>query len=636
LDAAGGQWHQSGQLHDHDDDDGRWQLIRHGHRDRGVFGLAVTRREITGFGLIAFIAGIVLFADQQRHADGSGEQRRWTLGFRTSLAQPGAERPIEIDLTGEWVSTIVAARSGEYDAALELTNLHVKSSSGSLPAGASEQLAARLAHPFWVTYRSDGALVEVHFLKDTSPSDRNLLQMIATETAFVRAAAGRPVWTVLERDGAGSYLALYEQQGLSTVVKRKLKYLDIDGVAGAPANGFQVAVEQSELRFSLGSDGEVLGMDGSERMRIRVPLGDQAQLACAMETHLSNLRKTRAPELIGSLERARPRVTSSPVASHGGDAEPLRARDDERLLDGQTTASLLVAAMSGDGDSLLPDRLTALFRQRPEAAAAAADRLRKSGPQKRVTDALGRAASPTAIQALGEIARDGAVRVEARVDALTTLLRVHAPGPAVLRIPSTLLDDPEPRVQSAARMIGGALARAGRAEHPAEADALDAALIQRYRRAQKVQERCDLMAALGNSIGPAALPVIQEALRDAQGAVRAAAARALRLAPGAEIDDLLSTAMTSDSDPDVRSSAILAARFRHPLSARLGEALLRTARMDTVDSLRSSAITLLRQNPDSSPHTAETLAWIAGNDPQPGVRRLATQALAWVAAETTR
>jgi hypothetical protein len=579
----------------------------------------VTKPKTVGLGVMAVAAAAIFAAHHRRNVDGSGEQRRWTLSFRASLEQPG--HSIEVDLGGEWVSTIVAIRTNQYDAALELANLRVKSSSEILPAGAGEQLARRLAHPFWATYRSDGALVKVHFLKDTVASDRNLLEMIATQTAFVRAVAGRPVWNVMERDAAGSYLAIYQQAGPGRVVKRKLKYLDTDGVAGAPANGLRVAVEKSELRFALGSDGEILSLDGIEQMRIRVPLAEQAELTCAVETHLSNLRRTSAPELIGSLERAR--VISGPVASHV-DPEEIRAQNDERLLAGRTSASLLDAAMSGEGDL---ERLTALFRQRPEAAAAVAARLRKDGPQKRVTDALGRAASPEAIRALGELARDGAARADTRVDALTALLRVHAPAPEALRIPVALLDDGDARVASAARMIGGALARAGRAQHPAEADAIDAALIRRYRGARQEKERCDLLAALGNSTGPAALAVIKEALPDALGTVRAAAARALRLAPGPEIDALLSTVMTSDGDPDVRSNAILAARFRHPLSAALGEALVRTARTDRVAALRSSAITLLRQNPDSSPQVAETFAWIAENDPQSRVRRLARQAL---------
>jgi hypothetical protein len=202
--------------------------------------------------MIAVVAAAVLAAHHRRNVDGSGEQRRWALSFRASLEQPGqsidSSKPlatgsrqgprlaplgssIDVELRGEWVSTIVAVRSSEYDAALELANLHVESNLGIVPAGASEQIVRRLAHRFWATYTRDGALVELHFPNEVSASDRNLLQTIATETAFVRAGKGRPVWSVIEHDGAGSYLAIYQQAAPNSVVKRKLKYLDTNGVA---------------------------------------------------------------------------------------------------------------------------------------------------------------------------------------------------------------------------------------------------------------------------------------------------------------------------------------------------------------------------------------------------------------------
>jgi hypothetical protein len=73
-----------------------------------------------------------------------GEQRRWALDFRTRLEQPGG-RPIEIDLSGDWVSTISAVRPGEYDAALQLANACIKGDLGnSATTDAGEKLRQRL------------------------------------------------------------------------------------------------------------------------------------------------------------------------------------------------------------------------------------------------------------------------------------------------------------------------------------------------------------------------------------------------------------------------------------------------------------------------------------------------------------
>ncbi len=557
-----------------------------------------------------------------------GEQRRWALDFRVRLEQPGELRPIEIDIRGDWVSTISAVRPGETDVALQLANARIQGDLGtSVPADASNQLQQRLSRLFWATYREDGALLAVHFFKDVSPSDRNLLQMIATEIQFVHAGAERSTWSVGERDGGGEYQAIYNRTAPSEVVKRKLKYVSIDGAPGVPANGVRVDVDRSELRLSLDPDGGIVTLDGSNRVRIGLPFGKTGQLTATTETHLSGLRSSRAPELVGSLARALPGLVSSPVVTHESDPEQLRAGMDQRLLEGHSTESLLAAAMAKGDDRMLPDRLVALFRRRPEATAEATALLRKNGPEKRITDALGSAESQAAIHALGSMARDRDLPRSLRIDAITAFIRMQNPSVEAMRVPFDLMDDDDVRIASAARIVSGALARAGRATHPGEADRMDAALIARYRKVEGDAEVPDLLAAMGNSTGSPVVPVIEEALRDPRVPIRVAAARALRLSPGPEVDRLLAAAITEDRDPAVRAAALFAVSFRHPVGARLGEALVRAAKADTAEHVRSSAITLLRQNPEASPRIAETLQWIAEHDSKPGVRRLAQEAL---------
>jgi hypothetical protein len=527
-----------------------------------------------------------------------GEQRRWALDFRVRLEQPGGERPIEVDLNGDWVSTISAVRPGEYDVALELANASIRGGIGknrdgqkSVPADAGEQLRRRLARPFWATYRDDGALLAVHFFKNMDPSDCNLLQTIATETQFVHGDPDRPAWTVLERDGGGEYLAIYNRTGLNTVTKRKLKYVYTDGAAAAPANGVRIDVDQSELRISLDPDGGIMALDGGNRVRIGVPLEGAGQLLAVTETRLANLRRSEAPELVGSLARAFADVESSPIVTHAPDPERLRAEHDARLLEGRSTESLLAAALvdpakTKGADRLLPDRLAALFRQRPEATATAIGLLRKNGPAKRITDALGSAGSAAAIDALSSIARDRILPRPLRIDALTAFILAQHPSAGAMRIPVALLDDDDARIASAARIVSGSLARAGRVAHPAEADLIDAALVARYRKAQGPGEIADLLAALGNSLGPSVTPVIEDALRDPRVPVRTAAARALRLAVGPDVDRLFSTAITGDRDPGVRAAAIFAVSFRHPIGPALGEALVHAASVDPVEYVR--------------------------------------------------
>ena len=549
-----------------------------------------------------------------------GEQRRWALDFRVRLEQPGGDRPIEIDLRGDWVSTVVAARNDEYDVALELAGASIQGGAKGAPA---QEWRSR---PFWATYRKDGALLAVHFRKEVNPSDRNLLQTIATETQLVFADPDRPVWAALERDGAGEYMAVYNRLGGSKVVKRKLKYVYTDGAAGVPADRVRVDIGRSELQFSLDAEGDIAAVEGANQVTMSVSKGGAGQLTARTAIRLAGPRRTKARELIGSLSRALPDVETSPVITQQPDPERLRARQDARLIEGRTTESLLEAAVSGTDDGLVRDRLAALFRERPEAAQSTLAMLRKAA-HKRITDALGAAGSPAAIAVLGAVACDRTLPRPIRIDALTALFKVRNPSPEAMRLPDALLHDDDTRIASAARMASGALARAGRASRPEEADAIDAELVALYRHAHEAEEICELLAALGNSTGDAVVPVIKEALRDHREAVRAAAARALRLANGSGIDDLLAATIAGDRAPIVRAAAIFAAGFRNPIAPVIGDALVGVARADPVEHVRTGAVTLLRQNPNASPHIRETLVWVAEHDPEPGVRRLAAQAI---------
>jgi Lipoprotein amino terminal region len=283
-------------------------------------------------------------------------------------------------------------------------------------------------------------------------------------------------------------------------------------------------------------------------------------------------------------------------------------------------------------DQWLPERLAALFRQRPEAAPLAVALLRQKGPQARITNALAVAGSPAAMDALGNLARDSSVPVAIRVDALTAFVRLHSPSPEMMRIGGDLLSDSNSQVRAAACLASGALARAGRSEHRAQADAIDAALIARYRKAQSIGELSDLLAGFGNSVGPAVLPAIEESLRDPRPTVRAAAVKGLRLAEAPEVDGLLSATITADADPEVRGTAIFAASFRTP-TVSLGEALQQAARGDSAEYVRAKAVGLLRQNSLAFPGVSATLAWVAEHDDKPGVRRLALEGLGSVSSQ---
>jgi hypothetical protein len=582
--------------------------------------------------LFAFAVATTLVATAGFSEVLPGDQSRWSLDFRARMEQSSAS-PIELHLVGEWTATVVAVRVGEYDEQLQLEHLQftgdaVKSASPSLLA----EMQGRLSRPFWATHRRDGGLVEMHFLRDQSPSNRNLLQMIATELQLVRPDFGRNSWTAQERDGAGEYSALYVMPQSDRILKRKLKYMYTDGVAGSHSSAMDVAIDQSEVTFSLTSDGQVNQVDGVNRVRMSFSSNQSEKLSAATEFHLSNFRSAHAPDLIGSLQAEQADVVDSPVVTQRTDTDSARTEADERLLKGYSTDAILTAAFAKNSDAAPMDRLTALFRQRPEAASAAVNMLKKEGSQRSVINALGAASSPFAVAALNALAHDTATAETLRLDAILAFVQMQHPSAEAMRAPGNLLSDANPKIRSAARMMSGALSHAGRAEHPTEATSIDDSLVALYRSAHETHERIEFLGALGNSAGPSIIPVLEEALHDPAAAIRGAAARGLRLAPGTDVDRMLAAVITSDPDASVRADAVFATRFRHPLPASLADALLQSASTDAATYVRSDSIAVLGQNPTASPRVTETIERIAKRDTDASIRRQAQQMLGRLSA----
>src|SRR5215471_7281323 len=108
------------------------------------------------FALVIALAGISA-ANNVELGTSLGEQRRWTIDFRTQLNQSESSQSVQITLTGDWASTIVAVRPGEYDAALELRKPQFTGKGiGSITPRRVEELERRLSRRFWATYRKDG------------------------------------------------------------------------------------------------------------------------------------------------------------------------------------------------------------------------------------------------------------------------------------------------------------------------------------------------------------------------------------------------------------------------------------------------------------------------------------------------
>ena len=565
-----------------------------------------------------------------------GDERRYALRLAVDLSRPGRPEPVEVVITGVLSVAVSEARAGEYDLAFEVLQPQVGGS--GVPAAQPaelEGLRKRLARVFWATYRDDGTALRVHFPRDVEPADRNLLQILVTDAQFVRFKEAQAHWTALERDAAGTYLATYDQAAPALVLKRKLKYVELDGATGATAPGaMTVDVIASERRFTLDAAGAVTSVDGSDSSRIPLPMTEGQSLGVKIALRLTDMKPGRAPDRAGSLQRAGSAIESGPIRTHRPDPAAAQDSRDDRLLEGSTAAQLLsAAARPTQADALLPRRLEALFRRQPAAVTPALALIRQHGGQRLVSDALGAAGTPPAVDALLSLASDRAVSPPVRVDALIALYQLKAPEPQALTRTQALLDDPDRTVRRAARLALGALARAARTGEPSASAAADDELARRCTDAASLEERLDLFGALGNSAGPASARVLKAGLRGSDARLRAEAARDLRSAEDPEVDGLLVLALRTDPDARVRTAALFAAGYREP--GPFLDALTAAATTDRADEVRIGAVALLRKDQTLYPQAGEALQKVAASDPKASVRKLAGDALEEVQRKTT-
>jgi len=358
---------------------------------------------------------------------------------------------------------------------------------------------------------------------------------------------------------------------------------------------------------------------------LNVPGTTGNSLVTRFEVHLSELRSSVETTLTGmTLPRGLEEV---PIATQQVSARVAQEDMDTRLLTGKSTDSILSASTASSIENDL--RLAALFRRRPESVPLAVTRLTAGGAgSQAIAGALAEANTPASVQALRKVAQDPARVTAVRVSSLGALAGMKEPSVEAMQIPVVLFGDRNPQVRNAARLAGGALARAGRETHGVESDAIEVDLAGRFGRAATLDEKKELLSALGNSAGPRAATVLAAAMKDPREDVRTSATRSLRLIPGASTDGLLAEIAKADSSATVRGAALFAISFRVPLTVTLWDAVLEAARSDASASVRNQAISLLRSDPRRPPETETTLAWIAQHDPEPVFRRLANDALA--------
>jgi hypothetical protein len=287
------------------------------------------------------------------------------------------------------------------------------------------------------------------------------------------------------------------------------------------------------------------------------------------------------------------------VAPRGGTpaaraAEP--PAQDERIDD------LLAAVIAGHEGDGLPARLEAVLRRDDAAVHAAAAFVHGGRATKMIIDALAAAGTPAAQDALFALAREGHLPAHVRAEAVASLGLVRRPTEPTMTEVGELIRARDQDLRAPALFLAGTVARAGRAEHPAQAAAIERIVLAEAARARGTDDQLDALAALGNLGSAAVLPRLRAAMTAPDPRIRAAATRALRLVPDAEADRLLAATLRKDADSTVRAAAVFAAGFRklEPLVDALAEA----AQGDPAEFVRAGAATLLARRAGSSTRVA--------------------------------
>ena len=558
-----------------------------------------------------------------------GRQLRWDVTLETTLhpqGKVGAGRGGATTLTGEWVVTVSGASAGGTDVACELRHPHVAGTGfGDVDPADVARLEQNLAARFWVSYQVDGAATALHFPRALGDDVRNFLELLVTESQLVRPARPDPQWTATERDGAGGYLAAYRQPGPTEIVKRKIRYLALDG-AGAPrASAVNVRIDGAETHYALDAQGVVRDLAGREALRIDAQMGAPG-LDVAIKLHLANGRVGEARDLVGSLERAASGLETGPIVTQRASADELLARRDARLMRDADFARLLEAVERKQADATTPLALEAFLRRRPGDVGRAVAFVRRAGADAAevVLRALGAAGTAATQDALGGLAADGGAPFRLRLDALGAFIETKQPTAATVSLLIQMMDSPELELRRQALYVAGAVGGDGHDASPGASAELQAALLDRWGKTSG-DARLDLLVALGNLGTSAVVPALEKALSDPSAAIRAGAARALRKVKDPSADRLIAAAMTGDRDPGVRAAAVLAASFR-PFGP-LAEPLAHAVRADPVEYVRSDAIEAVASHVDDSPLIGQALLGAATSDPSPGIRRLARKTL---------
>lgn len=498
-------------------------------------------------------------------------------------------------------------------------------------------LEQQLETAFFFTLRPDGGVARVAIDPALDPLVAGLVRDLIAGLQRVQPAPGKDVWSVEETDATGPHRASYRRLDEATLAKTRRDYRVAPRADGTPA-----LIGQVDATLGLNDDNTVDRVDARGHFEVRADLG----LPTTVDTSLRLQLVARGPAGVSEEERVallqlRARFGGTPLDAVGASATAQTQRD-QKLLAGATLSDLVDQwdelplddaddegfDRFGQARARLQARLEALFRCDSQSAAAAAELLARGTLEDELaatlTAALGAVGSPAAQAALLQVGNASDAAQAQRAQALMELGLVAAPDAATLEGLGTLLDESSGALGATTALALGNAAAGARTSGSADGADAFARLARALAEAETVDEQLTLWLALENTGDERLIALVRGSVDDPEPALRAAAAGALRLtlSPAATATLLDLSAAT---DAVVAQAAARALRERtalpvlSALATTLTEAPVAAARHELV-------VWLARDVGDDA--VAALLARVAAEDPDAGVRDVATQLLA--------
>jgi len=567
-----------------------------------------------------------------------GRRHVYDLSFAMAFGTASREAPADpgtgFELSGTLTTTVLVETPAgpELEIRLEPERIAPVGEPGGAAPAVRPGFAKALAAPFVAAFDRSGGVRELAFAGEVDGEARALLKELVAATQLVQPGAGAPPsWTAIERVPAGEVSADYAALGSGRFSRRRTHFVRIATAAGLvpPIPGLnEIASDAASL--ATGDDGRLVSLLARTNYVSRIS-GGAPRFETDVRIGLALVSRGDRPDMAaaGVARAVGERETMSTPAARFGDAERSRLTG---VLAGGTLEGLLrdAADPAAIGDPrrrrALERRLGALMTLHPSVVPAVARALRAAADPGALVDALGESSAPTAQAALAAVAADRSLSVEARREAVAAL----ATSPSVTRTTLAALEQglQDPDVDKASAYALGAAVDRTLASDPEAAQEGLQRLRDRLDAATSETDSTQAIEALGNSGSPDVLSDLQGALGSSSPAVRAAAARALRLIPGSAVDQLLATTMTSDADPDVRVAALFSTGYR-PWTAFLAP-VTELCQHDPVLEVRQAAVFSAEgaANRGYGAGTAAVLNWVAQNDPDPALRSEAAGAVA--------